>query len=801
MKFTLSWLKDYLETKQNLDIICQKLTDIGLEIEGVENPSQELEIFTIAQIIKANPHPDSDKLQVCEVNVGGKENLQIVCGAKNARDNLKVIYAPIDSVIPSNGMKIKKSKIRNVESFGMLCSASELGLGKDGEGIVEIDNKFEIGTKITDVFNIGEAVIDINITPNRGDCLGVYGIARDLASAGLGKLKEPKIKNISGNFLSKINAKIDPNSIKNCPYFSGYYIKNINNCPSPEWLKTRLKDIGVNSIGSVVDITNYVMYSLNQPLHSYDADKINGDILVRNAQKGEKFTSLKEIEYSLSGDELLICDDKKIAGLAGIMGGKSTSTLENTKNIFLEAAFFEGSNISKTGRQLNILSDSRYRFERNLDIKGAKKALNMAANLIQEICGGEISKIVEVGSSEISLAQINFDLSKIKKLLNVEIEPKKVSEILIDLGFLVKYLNSNKLEVTVPSFRSDIKIEEDLIEEVIRIYGYDKIKSSALDLKYVPVDPKSNFNNLRFSLCNSGLDEIISWSFIDSKIAQYFSPINPKLIIANSISEEMDYMRPSIIPGLLAVVKKNQARGFSNLALFEIGKIFSNNNLEGQIESVASLRVGKNKDKNHYKDERIFDVMDIKKDLFTALESFKVNFNSVQTLSFAETQNENLPTYYHPYRSAILKIGKNIIGYFGELHPILNKKLDVKGRINIFEIFINKLPISNQKSKNKPFIKSDFQLVSRDFAFILDKKVQVSNLVKLVKNTNQELISEVNIFDIYEGENIENGKKSIAFNVEIVPKLKTLTSLEIDDISNEIINVIREKLSGVLRDK
>lgn len=802
MKFTLSWLKDYLETNEDLEIICDKLTDIGLEIEEVENPSQDLEIFTIAKIIEAKPHTDSDKLQICTVDVGQKNNLQIICGAKNARTDLKVIYAPIGSTIPTNGMKIKKSKIRGVESFGMLCSAQELGLGEDGEGIVEIDEKIEIGTKITNIFDLGEPVIDINITPNRGDCLGVYGIARDLASAGLGKLKKLEIKDANGNFASEINAKIAENATNFCPYFSGYQIKNVTNKPSPKWLKDKLEAIGVNSISAIVDVTNYVMFCLNQPLHAYDSDKISGNITVRTAKKGEDFKSLKEIDYVLNGEELLICDDEKIAGLAGIIGGEASSTLEDTKNIFLEAAFFEGVNIARTGRKLNILSDARYRFERNLDIKGVKNALNMAANLIQEICGGEISQIIEAGSDEIILKKIEFNLKKIEKRLNVQIETKKTQEILENLGFDVKNLNSDKLEVTIPSFRSDVQIEEDLIEEIIRIYGYDKIKSQKLeDIKYEPINNRSNFNNLRFNLCNLGLDEIISWSFIDSKIAQYFTKIEPKLLISNAISEEMDYMRPSLIPSLINIVKKNQARGFNNLALFEIGKIFNSTDVKCQIESVASLRIGKNKERNHYQDERNFDVMDVKKDLFTALESFGVNPKSVQILSIDNKNNDNLPDYYHPYKSAILKIGKNIIGYFGEIHPIINKKMGVKGKMSIFELFISKLPNINPKSKNKAFVKSDFQIVNRDFAFIFDKKTQIADLIKLVKSANQELINEVNIFDIYEGDKIEKDKKSIAFNIQIAPKLKTLTSQEIDEISDKIINSVTTKLDGILRDK
>jgi phenylalanyl-tRNA synthetase beta chain len=798
MKFTISWLKEYLDTNQDPDIICQKLTDIGLEVEEVENEARSLEIFTVAKIINAAPHQDSDNLQICTVDVGSKESLQIICGASNARTGIKVIYAPIGSVIPTNNMKIKKSKIRGVESFGMLCSAAELGIGTEGEGIVEIDDKFEIGTKVTQVYNLNEVVIDLNITPNRGDCLGVYGIARDLASAGLGTLKALDIKDAAGNFDSQIKVNIAHEAQSLCPYFAGYQIKNITNQESPKWLKEKLEAVGVNSINCVVDITNYVMYCLNQPLHAYGADKIKGNINVRVAKEGEKFTSLKEIEYNLNGSELLICDDEKIAGLAGIMGGSATTTLEDTKDIFLEGAFFEGTNVARSGRKLKIISDARYRFERNTDIKAVKRSLNLAANLIVEICGGEVSKIVEAGSDDVTLNKIDFNLSKIKSVLNVNIEAKEVITILDNLGFAPKDSGQGKLQVTIPSFRSDVKIEEDIIEEVIRIYGYDKIESRALDnVQYQPVDQKFNYNELRRDLCNLGIDEIISWSFIDSKIASNFTQIQEKLIVSNAISEEMNYMRPSLIPGLICTLQKNQSRGFFDLSLFEIGKIFLDTDISGQIDTVSCVRVGKNKNKNHYKDERLFDVMDIKKDLFTTLETLGVNPKSVQIIS---GKNSDLPSYYHPYKSAVLRMGKNIIGHFGEVHPIINKKLSVKGKINAFELFTNKLPQKKNKFGKKAFMKSDFQTVNRDFAFILDKETQIADLIKLVKNSDQELINEVSIFDIYEGDNIENNKKSIAFNVEIVPKLKTLDSDDIEELSNKIINVVCDKLNGTLRD-
>ena len=431
MKFTLSALKQYLDTNASLSEICDKLNNIGLEVEEVVNQAEAYESFSVAQILKASAHPDSKKLQICEVDVGTDKNLQIICGAKNARANLKVAYAPIGSVIPANAMVIKKAKIAGVESSGMLCSADELQIGEDSDGIIEIAEKHKIGEKISKIFALDQVVIEINITPNRGDCLGVFGIARDLAASGIGKLKEPEIKAIKGSFDSPIKPKIES---KNCAYFSGFLIKNIKNSPSPKWLKDALEAIGCNSISAIVDITNYVMFTLGQPLHAYDADKLSGNIIARNAKKGEKFKSLKELDYDLSGEELVIADDKEVLGIAGIIGGLNSAVSDETKNIFLEAAFFDAENIAKTGRKLNILSDARYRFERTVDIENVQNALQMAANLILEICSGEISNIVEAGNNKAEIKEIELEFAKIKQIIGIEIAADFVQKTLEDLG-------------------------------------------------------------------------------------------------------------------------------------------------------------------------------------------------------------------------------------------------------------------------------------------------------------------------------------------------------------------------------
>ncbi len=840
MKFTLSWLKEYLDTNSSLQEICHKLNNIGLEVEAVEDQAKNLAPFSVAKIIEAKPHPDSTKLQICTVDVGGKENLQIICGAKNARTGLKVAYAPIGAVIPGNGMVIKKAKIAGVESSGMLCSAAELDLDLQQsqlnsqsnyfaaggspqggaaeirreninaagiDGIIEIDEKFSIGTKVAEVFGLNEAVVELSVTPNRGDCLGVFGIARDLAAAGVGVLKNPEIKTIKGEFSSPIKAKIAEGIYgKNCQYFSGFYIKNVKNQPSPKWLKDKLEAVGSNSISAIVDITNYVMLSLNQPLHAYDADKLSGDILVRNSVANEDFKSLKDLDYKLSGAELVIADNSGVIGLAGIIGGASTAVSLETKNIFLEAAFFDAQNIATTGRSLNILSDARYRFEREIDLGNVKNALQMAANLIVEICGGEISEIVEAGTNKVQKPEIEFDLNKIKQIIGIEvssslrgangdvaIQKDFVLKTLQNLGFGLQEVAENLLKVQVPSHRNDVKIYQDLIEEVIRIYGLNQITSQALSTSNAGSIQKSALEIVRNKLVNSGFVETINYSFIDEKLAALFADFKAELQLKNPIAGQMNYMRPTLIAGLLQNVAKNQARGFSDLSLIEVGRIFLGAKPEQQKNAVAALRIGKNKQQNHYKDERNFDVFDVKKDLFDGLEILGFSAGAFQL-------TDEAPNYYHPHRSKAVKLGKNIVGYFGELHPLITKKFDVKNRANVFELFIEELPINlNKKSAKKAFAVSDLLPVNRDFAFVLEATTPVGDLLKTVGNVDKNLIAEINLFDIYHDQKLGENKKSIAFSIQIQPVEKTLTSEEIEAISRKVIQAVEQKFGGVLR--
>jgi phenylalanyl-tRNA synthetase beta chain len=795
MKLTLSWLKEYLNTSASLEEICNKLTSIGLEVESVEDKAKILAPFTVAKIITANPHENSTKLKICQVQTADYPTpLQIICGAANARTGLKVAYAPIGSVIPSNQMVIKKAKIAGVESNGMLCSARELSLGNEDAGIIEIDEKWEIGSKITEVYALNDAAIEINVTPNRGDCLGIYGIARDLAATGIGTLKNLEIKKNSSQFSFPIEVKNEAESA--CNYAAFRSIKNVKNCESPKWLKEKLTALGSNSISAIVDITNYVMLSLNRPMHAYDAKKIDGALEIRFAKNDEKFTSLKKEEYVLDEKILVISDSKKLVGIAGVIGSLDSSCDLETSEILLEAAFFTPSAIAYSGRKLNILSDARFRFERGVDENTCESGIDLATQLILEICGGEVSETKIVGKKT-EAKKVEFDLAKIKKLISVEVPSDKAAQILTDLGFGLEKISAEKFLITIPSHRHDISGSEDLVEEVVRIFGYDQIKKQILNQvqddgvgdKIAEKKEINILHKVRSYLASQGMIETINWSFVDANLVEIFAEKNEKLILKNPISIELNHMRPNLMVGLLESYKRNSLRNFSDLSLFEIGNVF----LDGQKLMISGIRAGKNKEQNHYHDNRDFDVFDVKKDFLDVLEIFGLRAESLQMTS------ENAPKYYHPHRFAALKLGKNLIGYFGEIHPAIAKKFDLKNRVNAFEIFVDALPTQQKSSARKAFVINDLQAVERDFAFLVNKDQAIGDLVKTIANCDKQLIKEVNIFDIFSGKNIAEDKKSVALRVRIQPIEKTLTSEEIDMISKKIIEAVGKFYGATLR--
>jgi phenylalanyl-tRNA synthetase beta chain len=788
MKLTLSWLKEHLNTNASLPEICAKLTNIGLEVESVEDESKTLEVFFVAKIIEAKPHQDSTKLKICQVAIDNSGALlQIICGASNARAGLKVVYAPIGAIIPSNQMIIKKAKIAGIESNGMLCSAKELGLGNDDFGIIEIDEKWEIGTKINEVFALNDATIEVNVTPNRGDCLGIFGIARDLAASEIGNLKNLEIKKYPAQF--SFGFKIENQAPQACNYAVFRHLKNLKNCQSPKWLKDKLNSIGVNSISAIVDVVNYVMFTLNRPMHAYDANKIDGGLQIRFSQAAEKFISLKNEEFVLDEKDLLISDSQKNLGIAGIIGSSNSSCDIETSEILLEAAFFEASIIAQTGRKLNILSDARFRFERGVDEQTCESGIDLATQLILEICGGEASEIKIIGAKS-SFKKIGFDLQKIKKLTDLEVPEKLALKILNDLGFVAEKTPENNFLVQVPSHRHDIFCEADLVEEITRIFGYEKIGTENF---WQNLNQKTQPNILyqaRNYLALQGMIETISWSFIDENLVEIFAEKQPELTLKNPISVELNHMRPNLIVGLLESCRKNVLRNFDNLALFEVGNVFLS---EGQKLMISGLRTGKTHEQNHYQEMRDFDIFDVKKDFFEVVEIFGIRAESLQINA------SNAPKYYHPHRFAAIKLGKNLLGYFGEIHPTIAKKFELKNRVNVFEIFVDALPNLPKSNSRKAFLSNNLQFVERDFAFLVDKNCAIGDLAKTISNCDKQLIKEVNIFDIFSGQNIAFDKKSVALRVKIQPIEKTLTSEEIDLIAQKIIETVAKFYGASLR--
>ena len=675
MIVTLPWLKEHLSTKLNQNEIIDKLTNIGLEVEGIKENSGELSEFKIAKIIKAEKHPNADKLKVCDVNIGSNEILKVVCGAPNAREGLVTIYAPPGSIIPKTKFQLKIAKIRGVESKGMLCSESELNLSSESDGIIEIENKEnEIGKSYFKTKS--EKAIDIAITPNRADCLGIRGIARDLSSSGIGKLIPLKKKKLKQSIKHLIKTSITKDLNQGCLTFGSCYIKNITNKESPTWLKNKLISLGLKPISAVVDITNYVMFDLNRPLHAYDADKIDKEIIIRNSKEGEEFEALDNKTYKLKKGMCVITDKSSVLGLGGIIGGKKTSTEFNTKNILLESAYFLPSSIRKTARDLAINTDAKYRFERGIDPNSVIDGLQVASELILKICGGELSKFVITGKNSYKNKIIKFEIDKFKNLIGIPISLNDAQKILLPLGFKCKK-GKKALQVEIPSWRPDISQDVDLIEELIRIKGFKNIKLVEPEKKRT--QDTLNFKQKLFhltqrSLASKGYLETVTWSFTDSKIDKQFSREEKEIQILNPISSDLDVLRRSIFSNLAIYLKKNQDRGYEDISLFEIGPTFFGNN-PGQQQIIAgALRSGKIFRKSWIEKERKVDVFDIKSDVIKTLIELGI---SEQNLFISD----NTKQCYHPGRSGCINLKSEkgpILAFFGEIHPAIIKKLDFK---------------------------------------------------------------------------------------------------------------------------
>lgn len=801
MKFTLSWLKEYLETEATLDEITDTLNKIGLEIDDVLDRKSELKDFNCVIIEECIKHPNSDHLHLCQVRYSNnKEPITIVCGAPNARSGLKTILAPVGSKLP-NGVEIKKSKIRGIDSNGMLCSEKELGLGENHEGIIEIDSQVEIGTNLSTIFGLDDPVIEISITPNRGDCLGVYGIARDLACANLGVLKKIEKPKIKKSFESKIQLNVTD---KNCPMFYFREIKNLKNCESPEWLKNRLKSIDINPKNALVDIANYVMFSFDKPLHCYDASKINGSLKVESADGGENFTDLFNKKYILHKDVTIIKDDKKILCLGGIIGAECSCSSLDTTNVLVESAIFDAINVAKNSKKLNIQTDSKYRFERGSDYDTVEFALDYACQLILDICGGEASELVKYEEKDYknSITKfIDISLDDVEKLLGIKIPEEDIINILKKHEYKItrKY---NNLRLEVPNYKNNIICKEDVIDDIIRIYGYDKLKNEDfLDNKLFIKEGnlfvkkfEEKLYKIRQVLVSNGLIEVISYSFLKREDNALFAETKDELDVLNPITLDLSYMRQSLLPNILNIIAKNKNRGYENISFFEIGNIFNECKIDSENTVICGVRQGKYKVKDPYNETRDFDIYDVKKDLFDVCSVFGIAGNKLII-------NKNTPDYYHKGRSGSVYMGGTLIGYFGELHPNVSEYFNLKKPV-VFEFFADKLP-SKLFLENKmkgAFVANDLPKVDRDFAFFVDKNVEIASIMRDIYSVDRKLIDNVFLFDVY-AENSSSDKKSIGINVSFQPKLKTLTKDEINSVADAIVNLVCEKYNAVLRDK
>jgi phenylalanyl-tRNA synthetase beta chain len=799
MKFSVSWLKEHLDTSASLSTICDTLTAIGLEVEAVDDVGQRLAPFIIAEIVEATQHPNADRLRVCVVNTG-REKLQVVCGAPNARAGIKIVLARPGDVMPDTGEALKKGTIRGVESQGMICAVDELGIGTEHDGILELPQDALVGESFAIYGGYNDAVIEINLTPNRPDCAGVFGIARDCAAAGLGTLKPLPIKRVKGSETSSISVGLDfSNEPKGCPHFIGRTIRNIQNKPSPDWLQRRLTAVGLRPISALVDITNYLTLDCVRPLHVFDAKKIRGSLWVGSAKGGETFDALNGKTYTLEKDMVVIGDDRGIISLAGIMGGASTACDEQTTDVFIESAYFDPVRTALTGRALQINSDARYRFERGIDPLFTESGAEYATDLILQMCGTpetRVSTLVNAGMPLDTRRSITLAVHKCLKHTGVAIDASEQTRILSSLGFSVTQ-KGDVLSVTRPSWRPDVEGPEDLVEEIIRIKGYDTLpivsltRPSAVTHSALHV-AEMRSHQARRALGSAGLLEAVTWSFMPSTIADKFGGVSDQLRLSNPISSDLDVMRPSVLGNLVLAAKRNADRGFDDIGLFEIGPVFKDQTPQGQTNLATTLRAGSTQ--RHWAvSPRPVDAFDAKADALAALQAIGAPVASLQITTDA-------PSWYHPGRSGVLRLGATILATFGELHPALLQSCNAATGMVGAEIFLNNVPSSRASATAKPPFKLDaLQGISRDFAFVVDRSVHAAKIVRAVRDADKTLIREAIVFDVYEGEKIASDKKSIAVSVSLQPIEKTLTDAEIEAVAAKITASVSKATGATLR--
>ena len=802
MKFTLSWLKDHLETTASLDEILYALTDLGLEVEEVVNPVAKLAPFTIAKVLEATQHPDADRLRVCRVMTDEGEK-QIVCGAPNARTGITVVLCKPGDYVPGIDVTLGVGKIRGVESHGMMASERELELSDEHNGIIELASG-EVGQKFTDWLAanrpaVCDPVIEVKITPNRPDALGVRGIARDLAARGLGVLKPLAVPSIKGGFASPVSVQIEAElKAKGCPHFAGRTIRGVKNGPSPDWLQARLKAIGLRPISTLVDITNYFTFGLNRPLHVFDVAKVQGGALrVHAAAGGEAFLALDGKTYTLRPGMMAISDAAGVESLAGIMGGEHSGCTEDTTEVFLESAFWDPITIAATGRALKINSDARYRFERGVDPAFSLPGLDLATQMILDLCGGEASDLAVDGAAPDTSRAYKLNPARVISLVGMDIPEAEQRQTLTALGFT---LNGNM--ATPPSWRPDVLGEADLVEEVARVASLTKLEGKPLR-RMVPGVPRPILTPLqvrertaRRTIAALGYNECVTYSFIDEAAAKLFGGGTDAVRVDNPISSEMSHLRPDLLPGLLRAAARNQARGFMDLALAEIGPAFHGGEPGEQHLQAAGLLVGASAARDPHGSRRPVDVFDVKADVEAVLAALGAP---------ARVQiSRKLAAWFHPGRSGAIGLGPNVMASFGEVHPKVLAEMGVKGPAMAFTVLVANVPYPKVKTPTRPALSiSDLQAVDRDFAFVVDKGVEVLTAVNAAQGADKALIESVRVFDQFTGEKAEAqmgaGKKSIALTVRLQPVDKTLTEAEIEAVSAKIIEKVAKATGGALR--
>lgn len=802
MKFTLSWLKDYLDTDAPADAIAARLTMLGLEVEKLTDPAKALAPFVVGYVVSAEQHPNADRLRVCVVD-DGKTKTQVICGAPNARAGMKGVFAPAGSYIPGIDTTLKAAKIRGVESNGMLCSEKEMGLSEEHSGIIELPEDAPVGKPFATVMGLDDPMIEVAITPNRQDCLGVHGIARDLAAAKVGRLKPFDATPVKGTFESPIKWARDLPADKAdaCPLVVGRTFRKVRNGPSPKWLQDRLVAIGLRPISALVDITNFVTYDLGRPLHVFDADKLDcgktGELTMRMARAGETVLALDGRSYMLDAEMTVIADAQRVHGIGGIMGGEESGCTEATTNVFLEVALFDPLRTAASGRRLGIESDARYRFERGVDPESAYWGAEVAARLVQEFCGGEASEIVAAGTMPEWRHTVTLRPERLRGLGGIDVPDAEVRRILEALGYEVAR-DGEAMTCLVPSYRMDVHGEADLIEDVLRVHGYDEIEAVPLRIATAlpkpAVSPKQRrVRQTRRALAARGMLEAVTYSFMDARLAKKFGG-DGTLTLANPISAELDAMRPSVLPNLIAAAAKNAARGFPNAALYEVGPQYRAPGQDGQDMMASGVRAGETGPRHWSERPRPVDALDAKADALGALGAAGAPVDNLQVAGEA-------PDWYHPGRSGSLRLGNRVLATFGELHPRVLKALDAAGPMVGFEVFLNRLPpVKAKGGKTRPaFNPSPFQPLARDFAFLVDEDVEAEAILRAARSADKALITDATVFDVYRGRGVEDGRKSVAIAVTLQPRDKTLTDAEIEAVAGKIVTAVTKATGGTLR--